>query len=322
MCAKAVTHSPRLPPSQHSSLFSQEELRVLHANLESGTASLENARRLPLPARIPLKISTREKRPGRGRPKVIIDPAILSDLLPFRGPQALAKTAECHRRTIRRRALEAGISQPGAPVFSSEVDEFGEELIYHSSTSAPVSTLSDAELDEVNRSIQLQFRELGAGQLQGGLLNRGHKVPKDRITASLLRIEGVPGVFGNRRPKVRKYRTRAPMTTVHHDGQHGKHVSFVRPINLCTKMPSFIGLIQYKIVIHCFIDGFSRYILGIRAHNNNRAQTVLDFFLTEVVEKHGVPERVRGDHGVENLRVAEWMRNERGVENKPYQWGA
>ncbi len=115
------------------------------------------------------------------------------------------------------------------------------------------------------------------------------RYPKDRITASLLRIEGVPGVFGNRRPKVRKYRTRAPMTTVHHDGQHGKCVSFVRLINLVLKMPSFIGLIQYKIVIHCFIDGFSRYILGIRAHNNNRAQTVLDFFLTEVVGKAWCP---------------------------------
>lgn len=82
------------------------------------------------------------------------------------------------------------------------------------------------------------------------------------------------------------------------------------------------GLIRYKIVIHCFVDGFSRYILGLRAHDNNRAQTVLDLFLTRVVESAGLPDKVRGDHGVENLKVAEYMRRRHGPENKPYLWGA
>ena len=59
-------------------------------------------------------------------------------------------------------------------------------------------------------------------------------------------------------------------------------------------------------MIHCFIDGHSRFVTGIRVHTNNRAETVLTLFL-ETTERHGVPSRVRGDHGTENLRVAAWM---------------
>lgn len=59
---------------------------------------------------------------------------------------------------------------------------------------------------------------------------------------------------------------------------------------------------------------------GIRASNNNRAQTVLDLFM-EVVEEHGLPSRVRGDHGTENLLVAAFMESTRGVARGSYIWG-
>ncbi|KAJ7228286.1 hypothetical protein GGX14DRAFT_296526, partial [Mycena pura] len=39
------------------------------------------------------------------------------------------------------------------------------------------------------------------------------------------------------------------------------------------------GLIRWGIVIHGFIDGYSRLITGLRASNNNRAETVLELFL-------------------------------------------
>lgn len=73
-------------------------------------------------------------------------------------------------------------------------------------------------------------------------------------------------------------------------------------------------------VTHCFIDGHSRLVTGIRVSNNNRAHTVLDLFL-EATSSHGVPSRVRGDHGTENLRVAECMEDRRGVERGSYIWG-
>ncbi|KAJ3911879.1 hypothetical protein F5877DRAFT_22859, partial [Lentinula edodes] len=40
------------------------------------------------------------------------------------------------------------------------------------------------------------------------------------------------------------------------------------------------GLICWGIVIHGFIDGYSRLITGLRASNNNRGQTVLSLFLS------------------------------------------
>src|ERR1700761_6249124 len=80
------------------------------------------------------------------------------------------------------------------------------------------------------------------------------------------------------------------------------------------------ALIRWKIVIHCFIDGFSRLVTGVHAVGNNRAETVLHLFM-HVIANHGLPSRVRGDHGTENLRVAEYMEVARGVGRGSYIWG-
>lgn len=83
---------------------------------------------------------------------------------------------------------------------------------------------------------------------------------------------------------------------------------------------SISGLIRWRIVIHAFVDGFSRFVLGIRASNNNRAETVLRLF-DDIAAIHGYPSRVRGDHGTENLLVAARMEDIRGVERGSYIWG-
>lgn len=83
---------------------------------------------------------------------------------------------------------------------------------------------------------------------------------------------------------------------------------------------SLSGLIRYRIIFHAFVDGFSRQVLAIQASNNNRAQTVLIVFL-DAVEVHGMPSRVRGDHGTENLHVAAWMEENRGLGRGSYIWG-
>lgn len=73
-------------------------------------------------------------------------------------------------------------------------------------------------------------------------------------------------------------------------------------------------------MIHGFIDGYSRLITGLRASNNNRAQTVLELFL-DASRVYRVPHRLRGDHGVENLLVAEFMKRNFPDRRGAYIWG-
>lgn len=71
---------------------------------------------------------------------------------------------------------------------------------------------------------------------------------------------------------------------------------------------------------HAFVDGKTRFVTGIRTSNNNRALTVLSLF-QEAVALHGLPSRVRGDYGTENIRVAEMMEARRGPGRGSYIWG-
>lgn len=61
-------------------------------------------------------------------------------------------------------------------------------------------------------------------------------------------------------------------------------------------------------------------VTGLRASDNNRGSTVLDVFL-KAAARYGVPSRIRGDHGVENLQLAAWMDLHRGVGRGSYIWG-
>ena len=67
-----------------------------------------------------------------------------------------------------------------------------------------------------------------------------------------------------------------------------------------------LGLIRWGIVIHGFIDEYSRLITGLQASNNNRTLTVLDIFLAGAAV-YSIPSRLRGDHETENLLVAAWI---------------
>jgi hypothetical protein len=82
----------------------------------------------------------------------------------------------------------------------------------------------------------------------------------------------------------------------------------------------FTGLIRWGIVIHGFVNGHSRLVVGMHASNNNKAETVLDLFLS-AIQKWGVPSRIQGDHGIENLQVAAYMEVLRGPDQGSYIWG-
>jgi len=65
-------------------------------------------------------------------------------------------------------------------------------------------------------------------------------------------------------------------------------------------------LCRWRFVIHGCIDGYSRRIIYIQYADNNRAATVLQLFV-EQLEVTGLPSRVRGDRGGENMQVAAFM---------------
>lgn len=58
----------------------------------------------------------------------------------------------------------------------------------------------------------------------------------------------------------------------------------------------------------------------MRASNNNRADTVLQVF-RGAVGVWGMPSRLRGDHGTENISVAAYIIYYRGPGRASYMWG-
>ena len=65
-------------------------------------------------------------------------------------------------------------------------------------------------------------------------------------------------------------------------------------------------------IVHGGIDGYSRMIVYLKCTNNNTAESVMHAF-SEAVYKYGLPKRVRGDKGGENVQVADYMILRRGT---------
>jgi hypothetical protein len=159
----------------------------------------------------------------RGRPRKELDLDILATGLSLRhGPTLLAPIFGCDPRTIRRRALEHGLVQPGNPVYVDR-EEGGQTFRVYTSSTGAVSPLSDAELDVLVGEILTAFPNFGRRMIQGRLEHLGHHVPRERVRASYNRVHGPPPTFfGSRRIKRRVYSVPGPNSLCHHDGQHGK----------------------------------------------------------------------------------------------------
>ena len=74
-------------------------------------------------------------------------------------------------------------------------------------------------------------------------------------------------------------------------------------------------LVRWRFVTHCGIDGYSRLVVFLQCSTNNRAATMLGHFLG-AINQFGLPSRVRTDQGCENMQIAQYMLEHRGMERR------
>ena len=126
----------------------------------------------------------------------------------------------------------------------------------------------------------------------GHISSLGMKVQRDRVRACLRRFD--PQNSRLRWATVitrRTYSVPGPRSLWHIDGHH--------------------SLINWGLIIHGYIDGFSRLICFLKCGTNNKKQTVEALFL-EATEKYSWPSCIRTDHGDENVLVWQQMTEKRG----------
>jgi hypothetical protein len=82
------------------------------------------------------------------------------------------------------------------------------------------------------------------------------------ITLSYLCVHGTPGIFGDCQMVHKEYCVPGPLSLAHMDGQHGEYIALADHCFLLTYAFD-TGLIHYKMVIHCIINSFSRFVFGI-----------------------------------------------------------
>ncbi|KAG8896974.1 hypothetical protein FRC00_004972 [Tulasnella sp. 408] len=161
--------------------------------------------------------------------------------------------------------------------------------------------ITDAQLDHILRLYRQHRPTSGLQYIMGFIRKCGLRIQRIRVKESMKRVDG-PGraVRCCIKIKRRYYKVPRPNALWHCDGHH--------------------KLIKWGFVIHGFVDGYCRTIVAIRVSGNNRAATVLDVF-REGVSNYGVPSRIRGDRGKENVKVAEWMIANKGLNRGSFIWG-
>ena len=130
-----------------------------------------------------------------------------------------------------------------------------------------------------------------------GLRCRGTRVQRRRIRQFLRDIDPLASALRWRRAVYRRrYSVAYPNALWHIDGNR--------------------KFIQWKIVVvHACIDGFSRLIVYLYAASSNRSEIVLNLFL-EGVSRCGLPSWVRSDHGPENVRVDQFVLEQRALNRE------
>ena len=155
--------------------------------------------------------------------------------------------------------------------------------------------VTDEELDGIIQSYKATHPNDGEQIITGYLRSVGMCIPRRRIRESIHRVDPA-GVEERARTTIRRrrYHVDAPNEVWHMDGNH--------------------KLIRWKFVIHGAIDGFSRLIAFLKCSTNNRAETVLQGFVTATLT-YGLPRKLRTDMGGENVDAWHYMIQQHGNES-------
>ncbi|KAG6874993.1 hypothetical protein C0993_011278 [Termitomyces sp. T159_Od127] len=186
---------------QHETLFDHEEFSTLEESVQNMISCLDEASHQSSdPPDFDFGPTTSHISTGLpGHPRINIDPELLNIALELRGPTHLAAIFNCHPRTIRRRALEHGLVDPGQPVYVDyEAGDGTVSRIYRSSTTSG-SNISDEELDQIVSYILTCFPTFGRRMIDDHLKYLGHHISRAHLQASYNRVHGAPtNIFGTR----------------------------------------------------------------------------------------------------------------------------
>ena len=167
----------------------------------------------------PVTVSERIHTGKRGHPAVDIDPIALQQLLELRGPVDTAKFIGCSTCTVQQQALDLGLAQPGAAVFTYETQPDGSvaKVFCHRE-----STHSTNEVVHAAVSTVLEvYPNLGREKMISAVKAQGVLATRRQVEAALLVLRG-PLDSRYRKPINRRtYTVPGSNYLWHHDGQHG-----------------------------------------------------------------------------------------------------
>jgi hypothetical protein len=239
-------------PFQNSDIFEADEFNTLHTNLTLMQLDIRQRYQESLDESHhghPTIIET--VRTGeRGRPHIQIDPNFLRWAYGHRSTAGIARFLNVGRSTVRNALLEYGITQPQESPFPNTTlesdDNAALDITQHdnlldpnlpipahlptpdnanatrlASFTGPLSTITDDALDDLIVWLRSHFHRAGISTLDGMLRRLGHRVPRERIRDSLMRVDPVQRVFQRIRIRRRVYSVPGPNALWHHDGQHG-----------------------------------------------------------------------------------------------------
>ena len=178
----------------------------------------------PIPEELSIQVTRPSYTGRRGRPRIEVDRDFLQEALTMRQPSGISRALPgISTRTIRRRALENGLRQPGEPVYTIREENGAQVRQYRGhNPSLRLSQISQQQLDFMLVQTLLRFPEFGRNLTAGHFAAQGYRVSREQLRESYQRVQGGPAIVGQRRITRREYHVAGPNSLWHHDGQHGE----------------------------------------------------------------------------------------------------